>query len=229
MEATKLKSLEFNSSILLSKKFYYCLIAFFLSILLFVVWNEIYWYHNDFAIRFLPTLIGLTINFVFLIVFFDLREYLELKVNERPVKERIGRQIFELFKIMSDLTEVDIQRNKDGSGIYDETLLHKLATEEVKLNEVWKDKQISPFFVHSLENQHESLDLIAVRYERLLDSNPNIRDSILVLEDYLSILSFELSFVLADTAKSEQKIIMNVKKIIEEIYKMRKNRIDVGF
>jgi len=81
-------------NLLFSKWFYYGLIAVVLFVIAFFDLYELVFFSNDFAIRFLPTLIGLVFNFVIFIVFFDIREKLEWKTLEQKVKRNLKADFF---------------------------------------------------------------------------------------------------------------------------------------
>lgn len=215
-----------------SKWFYYVIIAIFLAILYDFVWNAAFSYNNDFALRFNPTMLGIIINFAIFIVFFDVREYLELKINEKPVKERIGRQLHGLFEDIIDLCEVHQELDDFGKPleIFHEKALNLLATsKEIKLKDGWKDKDTSLYLAKRFNSQWEALSRIAERHEKLLNSNVELRDSLMNLEDAIHTLSFELSAYDFNEKDREHFIIRDVTCIVKKIYEMRKKGMNVNF
>jgi hypothetical protein len=213
--------------LMVSKRFCYSLIAILLAIIFVAVWIASSSFNNDFANRFMPTLIGIIFNFAIFIVFFDLREKLEWKEVEDRVKKRIGSEIFSSFTLLTYFCEVD--RSLDGD-IHNRETWKKLErkqlkqmTEKVVLNELMvKDlsekKDLALNYASLVESNRIRISEIEGKYFRFL--NLKLRTSLMDIQDYLGDLRFEVK---VSIVKKE-----TIEKIAKEIASIQKSGIDIG-
>jgi hypothetical protein len=220
-------------NIYLSKWFYYAIIAVFLAIVYFFTQVGVA-ANNDFDLRFNPTLTGLIISFAIFIVFFDLREYLEAKQSEKPLKARIGKQLYLVFDEVTSILKIDICQQSCGETEEnwiernDKLKLEKLVSDGIKIaDETW-DENLIEMYSKVLDNLIKNLDSIDERYSKQLNSNAYLRNSIITLEDSLQSLKSNLRWglELKDMRKMATK---DIEKIVGVISDLRKNKIDLGF
>lgn len=221
--------------LLLSKWFYYALIAIVLFILLCYALYETS-LGNDMAARFLPTLFGLMFTLIIFTIFFDLREDLEWKKVEDRVKRRIGKQIHGIFVELSNLCEV--QRVLFGADISSDEAWRELnrkqlkqMAEKVKLTDLAKELGEKPDLALSyatlVELRRTCLSEIEGKYIRFL--NPTLRASLMGIQDYLEDLRFEFKVPGGNREALEKNLSTIIEKIMKEIITIRENGIDIGF
>jgi hypothetical protein len=220
-------------NIYLSKWFYYAIIAVFLAVVYLFTQVGVA-ANNDFDLRFNPTLTGLIISFAIFIVFFDLREYLELKQSEKPLKARIGKQLYLVFDEVTSILKIDIcqqfcgETEENWIQRNDKLKLEKLVAEGITIADDTWDENLIEMYSKVLDNLIKNLDNIDERYSKQLNSNAYLRDSIITLEDSLQSLKSNLRWglELKDMRKMAAK---DVEKIVGVISDLRKNKIDLGF
>jgi hypothetical protein len=220
-------------NIYLSKWFYYAIIAVFLAVVYFFTQLGVA-ANNDFDLRFNPTLTGLIISFAIFIVFFDLREYLELKQSEKPLKMKIGKQLYLVFDEVTSILKIDICQQSCGETDEnwiernDKLKLEKLVTDGITIADDTWDENLIEMYSKVLDNLIKNLDSIDERYSKQLNSNAYLRDSIITLQDSLQSLKSNLRWglELKDMRKMAAK---DIEKIVDVISDMRKNKIDLGF
>jgi hypothetical protein len=151
--------LEKDYSVILSKWFYYALIAIFLGILIVF---DIYAVSlgNEMAERFLPTLLGLTFTFSILVVFFDLREKLEWKTVKKSVYSAIEIEVMSLFGellrfVENEMDEIGFQL----SLLYAKDAKIRKEMIFAKLSELHKKEtlQLTASYVTTFRKNKESL------------------------------------------------------------------------
>lgn len=228
-----------------SKWFYYGLITVLLGVLFYVDWYaSLPPFNNDFAIRFMPTLIGIAFNFFILIVFFDLREKLEWKTVKKKVCQNIQFELdclfYEILHYIKNSSMVEMRLISEGSEAKSKTILSELERlkdiEELKLNELdlkllFEDKSSLDAFSTAARN----LDAIEIKYWRFLPS-----ELVSSLIDFrLAIHSLELAIqsyihlkknpILRNTVEFQEfqssfpkRIGFSFKKLMEEMYKIWK-------
>lgn len=216
--------------LVISKWFYYFWIAIFLAFIFCTIWISAYSYSNDFAIRFMPTLIGLVFNFAIFIVFFDLREYLEWKTVRDKIMRRIGDQLHsilwdvallldaEIDTTMSDITEVDFNK-------LSKKYLNAMASGNFKLTNVWKDKEINSKLANMFLLKENMLGEIEGRYGKFLKSD--IQCSLMNVEEYLHNLSWDFTLTTILENHKPDKIPDLIHKIGQEIDYLNKSGIKV--
>lgn len=214
--------------LVVSKWFYYGLIAILLVIIFFAV-SYASSFNNDFAIRFMPTLIGIAFNFFILIVFFDLREELEWKTTRKKIMNRIGRQLYGVFQDVSSLCEVGVRFDfeKGDYKKYDEKKLQALTTKEITINDAWEKEETSRYYAQMFQGLEDALGEIERRHGNHI--SPYLQNSLINLEEYLHSLSFECLLTFGNKEDRKMFIVDAVGKTMKEIDEMRKNGIDVGF
>lgn len=220
-------------NIYFSKWFYYVIIGVVIALIYYAVTLGVS-ANDDFALRFNPTFIGLIINFAIFIVFFDFREYLELKQSQKPVKARIGKQLYLIFDEVTSILKVDIAQQSVGESLEnwiernDKLKLEKLVSNGVIIQEDTWEKGNIKMFARMLENLVGNLGSIEDRYSKPLSSNSYLRDSIITLEESLKSLKTHLGWGL-DHKEMRIEATRDIEKIVEVIHDLRKNGIDVGF
>jgi hypothetical protein len=213
----------------LSKWFWYVVV---LIILLFLIGLMTYFstLDIDFALRFLPTLLGLLITFSIFIVFFDLREELEWKTVRDRVMRRIGRQLYGVFVNVSSVCEVDVAfdfETAEDYKKYQSKQLTELVTKKLKINNAYEKEDTSRVYGQLFENLENALEDSEARYEKFL--SPYFQNSLLNLEENLNLLSFAYMGTIMKKEDRLNIITDNVSKIMKIINEMRKKGIDVGF
>jgi hypothetical protein len=219
----------------LSKWFWYGVIAVFLAILLFADLGSAYWFNNDFAIRFMPTLFGLVFNFAIFIVFFDLREELEWKEVEGRVKSRIGREARSLFSFLIMFCQVDrvlfgdVQSEQTWKEL-DEKQFNQI-TKKVVLNEslmqdLLRERNLALNYALLGDGIRTRFSEIEDKYGRFL--NPKLRASLMDIQDYLADFRYELKSF-GSTKRLSESLSPLIEKLAKEITTIRENGINVGF
>ena len=219
-----------------SKWFYYGLIAVLLAVLFCVDWYASYQFNNDFAVRFMPTLIGIVFNFVFLIVFFDLREKLEWKEVEDRTKKLIGSEIFSLFTLVGYFCEVDrsLQGNFHDRETWKELerkqlkqMIDEVVINEIMAKDLMEKNDLAMNYASMVESSRLRISEIENKYGRFL--NPKLRASLMDIQNYLGTLRFELKLGNVGSAERPQFLKDTIGKIVKEINNARENGIDIGF
>jgi len=226
--------------LLLSKWFYYVLIALGLTFLMYVIlpnWILIGIVSPDLALDIHSEAWGLMFTLAFFVILFDLRENVEWRSVKDRVKKRIGKQIHAIFVELSNLCEVE--RVLFGESIHDEKAwkklkekqLNTLVSGKVQLNasvkELWENREISSSLATFIDSRRALLTDIEGRYFKFLDSE--LQSSLMDIEDYLHSLSIELRIIRAKEENFYKAISDLIGKTAKEIAKIREMKIDMGF
>jgi hypothetical protein len=220
-------------NIYLSKWFYYAIIAVILAIIYYFVQVGVA-AGNDFELRFNPTFTGLIMSFAIFIVFFDFREYLELKQSEKPLKARIGKQLYLAFDEVTSVVKVDVCQMCSGETEEkwiqrnDRQKLEKLMADGVTIADDTWDENLIEMYSRVLDNLAKNFDNIDERYSKQLNSNAYLRDSLITLIDTLQSLKSNLKWGL-ELKEMRKMATMDIEKIVGVIYDLRKSGIDIGF
>lgn len=222
LQLVKEKSqLSKNRNLLFSKWFYYGLIAVALVIVSFFVLCESVFFTNDFAIRFLPTLIGLLFNFFIFIVFFDVREKLEWKPLEQKVKYNLKKDFFSIHLELVSLcgladfllqpeSEYEVSGKFNIKKFNEDELEYLLKHDSIE-NLGKADNEHAAFFQRRSISMSDTLN----RYGKFLE--PKIQCSLMDLEDCLDSMSYYLlSSRLLEKDKKEL-LLGEIKKIELEL------------
>ena len=221
--------------LLLKKWFWYTVIYVALSLILLYLLSlplEI----EELPANFLAEVFGLLFTLSIFMMLLDLRAILEWKSVEDRVKRRMGKQIHAVFIELSNLCKFD--RVLTGDRLYDdeelkkvkEKLLNSLAYEDIILNDSTKElfakKNLAFRLASYLDSKRVTLSEIEGKYLKFLDSE--LQTSLMDIQDYLHELNFALRFALREEYfyKSISKWI---KRIMNEIVKIRDGKIDIGF
>lgn len=109
-------------------------------------------------------------------------------------------------------------------------LLNSLASEEIRITdsakELFAKKDLAFSLASYLDSKRVTLSEIEGKYLKFLDSE--LQTSLMDIQDYLHRLNFDLRFTLREEyfCKSISKWI---KKIMNEIVRIRNKKIDIGF
>ena len=159
---------------------------------------------------------------------------MELKQSQKPVKARIGKQLYLIFDEVTSILKVDIAQQNVGESLEnwiernDNLKLEKLVSNGVIIQEDTWEKGNIKMFSRMLENLVGNLGSIEDRYSKPLSSNSYLRDSIITLEESLKSLKTHLGWGL-DHKEMRIEATRDIGKIVEVINDLRKNGIDVGF
>ena len=178
----------------LSKWLYYSTIAVALLILFFY-FLPLAWEGHDIATNFLSEIWGLFFMLAIFLIILDFREWLEWKSVEDRVKKKIGRKIGEIFSHFSLLCVVKKTSTENTIQEISDMQLSALASEEVKLNAVYKkwlleEEDERSYHAWFAEASRAYLAEIEHRYSKFLDSE--LLASLMDIQDYLEKLRWEL-------------------------------------
>ncbi len=218
------KPMTKKCGLLLSKWFYYGLIAVVLLILTILSLYGIS-VSYDITLRFLPTLGGLWFTFGIFYVFFDVREKLEWKSVEGKVMKRIDGEIDSIFTELSLMCEVNMIFFGE-SGITEEVLrkqkeeeLERLAN-NIELNQHTVDEifekgrdgvalELASYF----DKHRILLSEIETKYPKFLD--PQLQTALMEIQEYLGYLRYELRVM----PMKKERFYKDLSKIIGKIMK----------
>jgi len=220
--------------LLLSKWFYYGLIALALLAFIFVLlpyYVQKNVFSPDIGVNFHSEAWGLLFTLLIFIVLFDLREWLDWKSVEDRVRERIRRQILGLFAELSIFCKIDrehfdpLSEKKQADSI--EKQLNILTSERIELtNEAKRDLlevDLRRNWEWVLDSRRKNLSQIEQKYLRFLNSE--IQASLMDIQDYLDSLC--LQFRLRHTKEEDffESFSSWTGKIMKEILKLKRKGI----
>jgi hypothetical protein len=214
-----------------SKTFWLIWIGIFIIFILCITFVASIWFNNEFANRFMPTSIGLAFNFFFLIVFFNIWEYLEWKPVRDRVMRRIGNQLFDTIWSLDSLVDAEIDSSPEEITEVDwyklsEKKLNALITGKFKVTPI-SDKKITVSLSEGYNRREILIGEIIGNYGKFLSSE--IQCLLMDIEEHLGSLSFQLKLSIVVEGYKPNKIPELLSKIGQDIDQLRKKGIDVGF
>lgn len=220
--------------LLLSKMFWYILIALILTILLFLIY-PIAKSGDELAGNFLAEMWGLYFALGFFVMLFELRERLEWKSVENRVEKRIGKQIRGLFAELSILCKIErahvdpLSKKKQAELV--ERQLDTLASENIEFTlEAKKEllkEDLRRSYERFLDSRANNLVRIEERYSRFLDSE--VQTSLMDIQDYLDGLSLEFRIRHIRDEDFFKSVSYWIGKIMREISKLKRKGLWVNW
>ena len=178
---------------------------------------------------------GLLFTLLFFVILFEVREFLEWKKVETKVNKRIGREIYRIFVELSQLCEVNKQvsgADYNLSALKDlwKRQLEQLTTKEVVLEfgkELLGKAELAKSYASLIESLSNALSGVEAKYLKYFGSN--LQSSLIDIEEELDRIHFVLKKAEIFGSKDEDTLRKSIQKIMEEIVKIRDNKIDIGF
>jgi hypothetical protein len=212
-------------SLLYSKWVYYYIIGIVLVVITTVM-LYLFSLNNELAHKFIPTIIGIDVNFLIFTFIFNIRERLEWKSLEDKVNEELKKVFFSVHLDLLSLTQIDVtkidarENEFTSNGKFNIGKFNEIEA-DLLINSTYEIKNLYKFddeFSISFQVKATSIGRMLERHGRFL--KPQVQCTLMDLEDQLETLALFLISYHIDRETREyilKKTIKDIEKTMLEL------------